>query len=414
MFRPSSTPILVGLEIGTAKVCAVAGEIGPAGALNIIGIGQCASKGVRKGEIVDPQQAEEDVRNAIVEAEQMADVEIRSVVLGVTGSHIRGFNNRGVHPVVAADREISPADVQEVLHNAKVVNLGTDTELLHAVRQHFRLDGQGGITNPVGMSGARLEVDMHVISGNFHRLRNAIRAVKSLQIDVEELVFNGLASSLAMLTNDQKELGALVIDLGAGTTEYTVYTKGVIRHMGVLAVGGDHLSNDIAHGLKVPLRRAEKLKLEHGSALVDPNAPGQTLTINNDLGLPLSTVNLDHLRRIMALRLEEIFEIVAQDVHRTGLMDHLGAGVLLCGGTANTPRLTELAEQVLGQPVSLARANGVSGLASSLDRPEFATGIGLVKYRSLRQKVRPERKNLLNTVRSTLGHVLTGTRMLLA
>ncbi len=213
--------------------------------------------------------AEEDVRNAIVEAEQMADVEIRSVYLGVTGGHMRGFNNRGVHPVVSADREISEDDVQDVIKNAKTINLPAQNHVIHAIRQHFLVDGQDGITNPVGMLGARVEVDVHVVHGNLNRLQNAIRTVKGLQLEVDDIVFNGLASSLALLTSEQKELGALVIDIGGGTTEYVVYANGIIKHTGVLAVGGDHVSNDLAYGLKVPLGRAEQLKIEHGSAFVD-------------------------------------------------------------------------------------------------------------------------------------------------
>ncbi|MGA3285257.1 MAG: cell division protein FtsA, partial [Verrucomicrobiota bacterium] len=196
MFDTSN--IIVGLEIGTSKVCAVVGEqnADPAKAgLNIIGLGQARSRGVRKGELVDTQQAEEDVRNAIVEAEQMADVEIRSVYLGVTGGHIRGFNNRGVHPVVSADREITDDDVQDVIKNAKAINLPTENSVVHAIRQHFFVDGQDGVTNPVGMLGSRLEVDMHVVHGNTNRLQNAIRLVKGMQLEVDEIVFNGLASS---------------------------------------------------------------------------------------------------------------------------------------------------------------------------------------------------------------------------
>ena len=414
MFKSSSQSLIVGLEIGTSKVCAVVGERGADGAMNIVGIGQCKSKGVRKGEIVDPQQAEADVRDALAEAEQMADVTIRSVVLGVSGNHIQGFNNRGVHPVVSADREITDQDVREVVENATVVNLGSDREKLHAIRQHFYLDGRAGIPNPVGMSGTRLEVDMHVISGSFDRLRNAVRVVKNMQIDVDDLAFNGLASSLALLSNDQKELGTLVIDMGAGTTDYALYYKGIVRHTGVLAVGGDHISNDIAHGLKVPLRRADKLKLEYGTAIAEGAAPGQTLTINNDLGLPLATVNLDHLRRIMSLRLEEMFEIIAQDIHRAGLLEHLRGGVQLCGGTANVPHLTELAERIFGVTVTLGTADGISGLTSSIKQPEFATGIGLVKFRSLRQPGRPSKKNLLHSVRSTISNMLSASRMFFA
>ena len=249
----------------------------------------------------------------------MADVEIRNVYLGVTGGHIRGFNNRGVHPVVSADREISEDDVQDVIKNAKAINLPTENNVVHAIRQHFFVDGQDGVTNPVGMLGSRLEVDVHVVHGNTNRLQNAIRLVKGLQLEVDEIVFNGLASSLALLTNEQKELGALVIDIGGGTTDYVVYADGVIKHTGVLAVGGDHVSNDLAYGLKVPLSRAEKLKLEHGSALLDEKIKGQTVTITNELGLPLKTVNVEHLQRIMSLRLEEIFQLVAQDLEQAGL-----------------------------------------------------------------------------------------------
>ncbi|HWF18421.1 MAG TPA: cell division protein FtsA, partial [Verrucomicrobiae bacterium] len=214
MFDPAS--LIVGLEIGTSKVVAVVGEVNAGGSLNLIGLGQARSRGVRKGEITDVSAVEEDVRNAIVEAEQMADVEIRSVYLGVTGAHIRGFNNRGVHPVVSADREITAEDVQDVIKNAKAINLPTENHVLHAVRQHFLVDGQDGIADPVGMLGARVEVDVHVVHGNFNRLQNPIRVVKGLQLEVEAIVFNGLASSLALLTNEQKELGALVIDIGGG------------------------------------------------------------------------------------------------------------------------------------------------------------------------------------------------------
>jgi cell division protein FtsA len=386
MFDPAS--FIVGLEIGTSKICAAVGEVNAAGSLNIIGLGQARSRGVRKGEIADPPTAEEDVRNAIVEAEQMADVEIRSVYLGVTGSHIRGFNNRGVHPVVSSDREIMEDDVQDVIKNAKAINLPAQNYVLHAVRQHFHVDGHDGIVNPVGMLGARVEVDVHVVHGNFNRLQNPIRVVKGLQLEVEAIVFNGLASSLALLTNEQKELGALVIDIGGGTTNFAVYADGIIKHTGVLAVGGDHVSNDLAYGLKVPLGRAEQLKIEHGAALVEDGIKGQTVTISNEVGLPLKTVNLEHLRRVMSLRLEEIFRLVAQDIERAGLLDYLRAGVFLCGGGARIPQILKLAENVFELPVSLGKASSINGITSALDQPEFATAIGLVKFGSFQQKKR--------------------------
>ena len=401
MFDPSS--IIVGLEIGTSKVCAVVGELTPEGALNIVGLGQARSRGVRKGEVADAPTAEEDVRHAIVEAEQMADVEIRSVYLGVTGGHLRGFNNRGVHPVVSADREISEEDVQDVIKNAKTINLPAQNHVVHAIRQHFLIDGQDGITNPVGMLGARVEVDVHVVHGTLNRLQNAIRTIKGLQLEVDDIVFNGLASSLALLSSEQKELGSLVIDLGGGTTEYVVYANGIIKHTGVLAVGGDHVSNDMAYGLKVPLSRAEHLKIEHGSAVMDEGVQGRTITLTSELGLPPKEINLEHLRRIMSLRLEEIFQLIGQDLEQGGVLDYLRAGVFLCGGGARIPHLARLAEQVLGMPVSIGKANSISGLKSALDQPEFATAIGLVKFGSFQHRKRGTKGTLADGIRSTFG-----------
>ena len=396
-----SPPIIVGLEIGTSKVCAVVGEVNAAGSLNIIGIGQSRSRGVRKGEIADPAVAEEDVRNAIVEAEKMANVEISSVYLGVTGGHVRGFNNRGVHPVVSSDREITDDDVQDVVKNAKAINLPADHDIIHAVRQHFTVDGQEAIINPVGMFGARVEVDVHVIHGHFNRLQNPIRVVKGLQLDVEAIVFNGLASSLALLTNEQKELGALVIDIGSGTTEYAVYGDGIIKHTRLLAVGGDHISNDLAYGLKVPLGRAEQLKIEHGRALVAEEARGRTISIGNELGLPSKSINLEHLQRIMSLRVSEVLELIARDLSREGLLDYLRAGVFFCGGGARITAVQELAEKIFGLPASVGRASSINGLTTALDQPEFAAAIGLVKFGSFQQKRRTG--SLKTRIFSTFG-----------
>jgi cell division protein FtsA len=379
-----SNHIIVGLEIGTSKVCAVVGEMTAEGALNIVGLGQARSQGVRKGEIVDPRQVEESIRQAIVEAEKMANVEIRSVYLGVTGSHVRGLNNRGVHPVVSADREITDDDVQDVIKNARTINQPVDMSPLHVIRQHFLVDGQDGITDPVGMLGGRLEVDVHVVRGNTNRLQNAIRVVKGMQIEVEEVVFNGLAASLTLLTPEQKELGCLVVDIGAGTTDYVIYVDGVIRHTGVLALGGDHVSNDLSRGLRVSLSRAEQLKLEHGCAFLDESASGQEITVNNSIGFPERSFSLENLHRIMALRIEEIFELVAQDVEDVGLSEYLRAGVFLCGGCTGIPRVAELAEQIFRLPVRVGKTNSISGIKSALDKPEFATAIGLVKFGSLK------------------------------
>src|SRR3989442_2705843 len=251
-----SSPVIVGLEIGTSKICAVVGEVNSdSSGLSIIGVGQARSRGVRKAEIVDAALAGEDIRNAIVEAEQMADVEVRSVYLGVSGGHLRGFNNRGVHPVVSADREISDEDVQDAVKNAKAVNLPAEHHVVHVIRQHFRVDGQDGVQNPVGMLGAKVEVDVHVVHGNFNRLQNPIRVVKGLQLEVEDIVFNGLASSLALLSNEQKELGAIIIDIGGGTTENIAFAGRIVKHTRLLSGGGGPRSNAIAYRRKGVLRR---------------------------------------------------------------------------------------------------------------------------------------------------------------
>ena len=398
----SAASIIVGLEIGTSKICAVVGELSPDGALNIVGLGQARSRGVRKGEISDASLCEEDVRHAIVEAEQMADVEIRSVYLGVTGGHVRGFNNRGVHPVVSADREISEADVQDVIKNAKAINLPAQNHVVHAIRQHFLVDGQDGITNPVGMLGARVEVDVHVVHGNLNRLQNAIRTVKGLQLEVDDIVFNGLASSLALLSNEQKELGSLVIDIGGGTTDYVVYANGIIKHTGVLAVGGDHVSNDLAYGLKVPLSRAERLKIEHGSALLQeedkkPDHHHQQRTGHAAESHQSREPAPDHVAPARGN-----FSAHCPGP-RTGRHPQLPArpGVSVRRRSPD-PQIAKLAEQVLQMPVSVGKTNSISGLKSALDQPEFAAAIGLVKFGSFQQRKRATR-SLTEGIKTTFG-----------
>ena len=384
MFNESN--IIAGLEIGTSKICVVVGEQKADGSLNIIGVGQSVSRGVRKGEIINPKDVAEDVRDAVVEAEQMADVEIRSVYLGVTGSHVRGFNNRGFHPVVADNREIAQDDVELVLDNARAINLPMENSLILSIRQHFLIDGEGGVTDPVGMHGARLEVDMHVIHGNTNRLQNGIRLVRATSLEVNDLVFTGLASSLALLTREQKELGALVIDMGGGTTEYVVYSEGIVRHSGVLTVGGDHLTNDLAYGLKISLHRAEKLKREHGSAIVNESVKDEIVSVTDERGMEIKRVKTGHVQTIMSLRIEETFKIIAEELERHGWTSFLRAGVVLCGGCTRIPGIVKLAEKVFQMNATIGHANAVTGLAKSLDEPEFATALGLVKYGGLRER----------------------------
>ena len=382
-----NTPPIVGLSIGTSIVVAAVGQLNEAGTLNFIGLGQSPSRGVRKGEICDVAKAEEDVRVAIAEAEQMADVEISSVYLGVTGSHIHGMNNRGLHQVVSPDRIIAEDDYLDVIKNAKAVNLPAEGFLIHDVRQHFVVDGHDGITDPRGMSGGILQVDMHVVYGNFNRLQNSVRLVKGLQLEVETIVFNGLASSLAVLSHEQKSLGALVIDIGGGTCEYTVYCNGIVKHTGVLAIGGDHISNDLAYALKVPLGQADDLKRDHGSAMLDDDIKGQTINIVSDNGLPPKVINLEHLRKVMHVRLDEMLRLIHREVDKQGLWDYIRAGVVLCGGGANIRGIRELAETIFKRStVTISNSSNIGGVQTALDQPDFATAVGLVKYGSFHQK----------------------------
>jgi len=406
----SDSQIIVGLEIGTSKICVVVGEVSDTQVANIIGLGQCKSRGVRKGEIVDASVVEEDVRNAIVEAEHMADVEIQSVFLGVTGSHMRGFNNTGVHPVVSADREINDADIQDVIKNAKAVNLPSDHSVIHVIRQHFRVDGQDGVLNPEGMLGAKMEVDVHVVSGRYNRLQNPIRLVSGLHLQVENIAFNGLASSLATLSTEQKELGTLVIDLGAGTTEYAIYSGGVIKHTGVLAVGGDHVSNDLAYGLKVPLGRAEQLKVDNGSAVIEPDSNNRLMDLSTDNIIPGKKINLDHLQMIMSMRLREIFELIANDIEKGGLVNYLRAGVVLCGGGARIPHITKLARDVFNLPAAIGRSSTVSGIKNALDEPEFSTSIGLIKFGAFQSQAMPKREGFGRAIRKQFVSIFGGRK----
>jgi cell division protein FtsA len=271
--------------------------------------------------------------------------------------------------------------------------------VVHSIRQHFRVDGQDGVLNPEGMLGAKIEVDVHVVSGRYNRLQNPIRLVSGLHLEVENISSSALASSLAILSMEQKELGTLVIDLGAGVTEYAVYSSGVIKHTGVLAIGGDHVSNDLAYGLKVPLARAEQLKIDHGSAVIDLEAGDREIDLSDDSLIPGRQVNLGHMQKIMSMRLQETFELIARDIGQAGLIEYLRAGVVICGGGARIPHITRLARDVFNLPVAIGRASSVSGIKNALDEPEFATPVGLIKFGVFQSLANPRRAGFGRVIR---------------
>jgi cell division protein FtsA len=384
-----SQPISVGLEIGTSKVCAAVGQYNERGEFTLLGLGQSKSGGVRKGEIVNPVRAQDDVRAALAQAEEKADVEIRALYLGVTGRHIECVDSVGSHPIASNDRLVTDQDIADALANARGITLPVEHTIIHSMRQCVRVDGIDLASKPDGLiQGSRVEGHVHLIHGNTLRIQTAVNLVKGLQLEVLQPVFTGLATAQAVLTSEAKGIGALVIDLGAGTTEFVFQHGGTLRHSGVLAVGGDHVSNDLAIGLKIPLTVAERLKLRHGHAIVDASVAGQRVPLGeNDLGLPERTVSLEHLRRIMSVRLEEIFELIAEKLSEHDLVSGALAGVFLCGGGARTPGVATLAERVFQLPATLAVSRNMAGSTATLGHPEFATAIGLAKYGSMRHKM---------------------------
>jgi len=370
--------IIVGLEVGTSKVCAIVGEVLDDGNIMIIGVGQAPSEGVRKGEIVDVEAAVQSIHAAVANAEDSATVEIHNVYASVSGSHIRCFNNRGSVAVTNEDREISEEEVRNVLLNAKAVNIPMDHVVIHAIRQHFYVDGHDGIQNPVGMIGAKLEADVHVIHGVRTRLQNTIKCIRQVSLDVSNIAVSGFASALAVLTTEHQQLGALLIDMGGGTTDYTVYREGTIQHSGVLAVGGDHITNDIAMGLKIPMNRAEQLKIENGS--VESPVPEESISLKREVGLPDRQISREQLCRIMNLRVEEMLTLVKKELEKHKLLDYLGAGVFITGGCARLRGLESLAGQVFGLPVHIGVSHAVNGPTSAIENPEYSTAIGLIRY----------------------------------
>lgn len=396
--------IFVGIEVGTSKVCAVVGEAGREGSLRILGVGLAPSRGVRKGEIVDLAIATECVHDAIADAETNSDAEIGSVSVAVSGSHIRSFNSRGAITIPEDRFEIDEDDVQEVAVKAREVNIPTENFFLHSLIQHYYVDGQEGVLNPLGMVGRKLEADFHIIHGVKTRLQNSLRSIREAGVQIDEVVVNSLASAQAVLDQHQKDLGAVVIDIGGGVTDYIVYENGAVRHSGVLAVGGDHISNDISLGLRIPLTRAEKLKVEEGSALLGSATPGEMITLKNDAGFSGKEVEREMLNTIIHARVRENFELIRKQIEQEIPLHLLGAGVMLTGGCSLLRGIKEVAESVFDLPVHLAREAGVSGPKSVLNNPQYSTAIGLIKFtQALRAE--EEEPTLFGSVIAKIGGI---------
>jgi cell division protein FtsA len=387
----ASNDLMVGLEIGTSKICVVVGEGRPDGTIKILGVGQAPSRGVRKGEIVDFETAMKCVHEAVVDAEQKSDVMIRSVYVAVAGSHIQSFNNRG--SVVLPDErdEIDEQDIEDVKVNAREVSIPAQNAFLHSIIQHYHVDGQDGVLNPIGMLGQKLEADFHVVHGVRTRIQNTIRCVKELPLEVEDVVFAPLASAQVVLTQHQKNLGALVIDIGGGTTDYIVYVDGAVKQSGVLAVGGDHITNDISMGLRIPMTRAEKIKIEEGSVTLGNCLPGETILLKDDSGFAGKEIERETLNTIIHLRMLEVLELLKRTLDEESFINYVGAGIFITGGCSLLNGIDHMAQEIFEMPAHVAHAQTMSGLTSAFENPQFSAAIGLIKYAQAVQTDRPRR-----------------------
>src|SRR6476620_5761733 len=376
----ASNNLMIGLEIGTSNICVVVGESRHDGTLKILGVGQTPSRGVRKGEIVDFETAMKCVHEAVVDAEQKSDVMIRSVFVSVAGSHLQSFNNRGCVMLPDDHEEIDEQDVEDVKINAREVSIPAQNAFLHSIIQHYHVDGQNGVLSPIGMLGQKLEADFHIIHGVRTRIQNSIRCVKELPLDVEDVVFGGLASAQVVLTQHQKELGALVIDIGGGTTDYVLYADGVVKQSGCIAIGGDHITNDISMGLRIPMARAEKLKIEEGSVTLGNCLPGETVLLKDDSGFAGKEIERETLNTIIHLRLRETFELLRRQLEEESFINYIGEGDFITGGCSHLNGIDNLAEEVFELPARVAHAQTMSGLTSAFENPQFSAAIGLSRY----------------------------------
>lgn len=369
--------IIVGLDIGTTKICAIVGEVGENG-LNIIGIGTHPSKGLRKGVVVNIESTVSSIKKAVEEAELMAGCEITSVYTGIAGGHIKSFNSHGI--IAVKDGEVSETDIKRVIDAAKAVAIPMDREIVHVLPQEFIVDDQDGIKEPLGMSGVRLEAKVHIVTGAVTSAQNIVKCCNKTGLDVRDIVLQQLASSEAVLSIEEKELGVVLVDIGGGTTDIAVFADGGIKHTAVIALGGNHLTSDIAIGIRTPAAEAEKIKKKYGCALASMVKRDETIEVPSVGGRKPRTVSRQVLAEIIEPRVEEIMTLVNREVMKSGFEEVLASGVVLTGGSAGLEGMPELAEQVFNLPVRKGAPVGIGGLTDVVNSPMYSTGVGLVLY----------------------------------
>ena len=390
--------IIVGLDIGTTKICAVVGEIS-GNEINVIGIGTHPSIGLRKGVVVNIESTVDSIKKAVEEAELMAGCEISSVYAGIAGGHITGFNSHGI--VAIKGSEITQSDVERVIDAARAVAIPMDREVIHVLPQEYIVDDQSGIQNPVGMAGVRLEANIHIVTGAVTSAHNIVKCANRSGLDVCDIVLESLASGEAVLTDEEKELGTALLDLGGGTSDLAVFSGKNIKHTFVLALGGNNLTNDIAIGLRAPLAEAEKIKKKYGTALTRDISGEETIEVPGMGGRKPRKLPRQILGEILEPRMEEMYALIRREIYRAGMEDLITSGMVLTGGTALLENAVEVAESIFDVPTRLGRPRGISGLVDVVNNPMYATGVGLVLYGARHQvpkKFRIRDKNIFNRV----------------
>ena len=377
MARKSDRDVFVGLDIGTSKVVAMVGEVTD-GTIEIIGLGLQASRGLKKGVVVNIESTVQSIQRAVEEAELMADCEINTIYAGIAGSHVRSLNSHGV--VAIRDREVTHGDVEHVIDAAKAVAIPADQRILHVLPQEFIIDGQEGIRDPIGMSGVRLEAKVHIVTGADSAAQNIIKCVQRCGLTVEDVVLEQLASSFAVLTEDEKELGVCLVDVGGGTTDIAVFVNGAIRHTAVIPIAGDQVTNDIAVSMRTPTQYAEDIKIRYACALSQLANPDESIEVPSVGDRPARRLARQTLAEVVEPRYEELFNLIREELRRSGFEETIAAGIVLTGGSARMEGAIELAEEIFHVPVRLGLPGQVKGMGDVVRNPIYSTGVGLLLY----------------------------------
>lgn len=379
MAKKTEKNIITGLDIGTSKVVALVGEVTADGAIEIIGIGRHPSRGLKRGVVVDIEATVNSIQRAVQEAELMAGCEVRTVYAGIAGSHIRSLNSHGI--VAIRDQEVSQADVERVIDAAKAVAIPADQKILHILPQEFIIDNQGSIREPAGMAGVRLEARVHIVTGAVSAAQNIAKCVRRCGLDVSDIILEQLASSHAVLTEDEKELGVCLIDIGGGTTDIVVFAEGAIQYTAVIPIAGDQVTNDIAMALRTPTKAAEAIKVKHACAMPELASANEMIEVTsmND-NRPGRKISAKALSDVVSARYEELFSLVRNELRRSGFEQRLAAGMVMTGGGSCVMGAIELAEMCFEMPVRHGSAHHVSGLVEATANPSLATGVGLLLH----------------------------------